>query len=107
MKGRGILEYIPFKDTALARSLALKPWWDSWTESELKLLSPEAWLGRGHDLDCSFADTNLEGRWMAQYKNEKYLWAPATAEAEAAVGKLRKARHKCAWSTHNLLFQSC
>ena len=51
MKRRGILECIPFKDTALAWSQSLKPWWDSWTETELKLLSPEAWLGRGHDLD--------------------------------------------------------
>ena len=37
---------------------------------------------------------------MPQYKNGKYLWAPAPAAAEAAVEELRNSRHKRTFPTH-------
>jgi hypothetical protein len=100
MKGKSVIEYIPFNLTALERSPTLKPWLDSWTGNALEVLTPEGWFTRGHDLIDDDEGRNVEGLWLPSYQSGKYLWSPAPAAAAAAVEELRKSRHKRTCSTH-------
>ena len=92
MSGKPMAEFLPFHLSVLDRALDLLPWVKSWLGKSCKVLSPEGWFERGHNMGGG--QTNSDGVWMPVLQPGTFTWAPQPAAADAALEELRKARHK-------------
>jgi hypothetical protein len=100
MAGKRMLDFVPIHISPLDRSPTLKPWLKSFLGSEAEFLDPTGWFTRGHDLDESKWEVNIDGIKLPCLKTGTFVWTPPPCAALSAVEELRKARHKRQRSHH-------
>ena len=100
MAGKRMLDFVPIHMTALERSCHLKPWIETFIDTNAEWLTPSDWFSRGHDIDDGKFEINSDGLSLPCIKSGTFVWAPAPCAAEVAVEELRKARHKRQQSQH-------
>jgi hypothetical protein len=96
--GKDILSFILFHLSAVQRSAAVEPWIRSWLGPEAKLLQPEEWFERAHDILGEKLDR--KGFWRHEFKAGRFSWAPPPVAADVAIEELRKACIKRQHSFH-------
>jgi hypothetical protein len=96
--GAEMLSYIPLHLSAVDRHESMRTWLLSWIGSEMEILTPEGWYGRGHDHDGGEKDQM--GVWRLNTRPGVFVWAPPPAAAEVAIEQLRRALIKRQESTH-------
>ena len=100
MAGKRMLDFVPIHISPLQRSPTLKPWLMSFLGSEAEFLDATGWFTRGHDLDESEWEYNIDGMKLPCVKTGTFVWTPPPCAALSAVEELRKARHKRQRSHH-------
>jgi hypothetical protein len=98
MLGKTMTSYVPLSATALERSAGLEMWFRSWAGSDLEVLSPRDWFGRGQGIGGYL--TSKENVRLPFFKAGTFLWTPAPAVASVAMEELRRSRHKRENSVH-------
>ena len=104
MAGKKMLDFVPIHLTALERTPLLKPWLQSFMDTNVEWLTTKDWFTRGHDIIEGKFEMNTDGFALPCTKSGTFVWTPAPCAAEAAVEELRKARHKRQKSKHVLSF---
>ena len=100
MAGKKMLDFVPIHLTALERTPLLKPWLQSFMDTNVEWLTTKDWFTRGHDIIEGKFEMNTDGFALPCTKSGTFVWTPAPCAAEAAVEELRKARHKRQKSKH-------
>ena len=94
MAGQDMLHFVGLAKSAVERHPGVLDWIWSWTGREdLEPLTPEGWYEEGHGITGGSPDRR--GVWIPTYgpKNERCVWTPPPAVADAALEELCKARH--------------
>jgi hypothetical protein len=101
MAGANMLTFVDLARRGVDRHPALLDWLRTWTLSPLLVpLTPDGWFEEGHGITGREMDSRVV--WIPRHcmKGRIYLWSPAPAIADAALGELLKSRHKRTDLTH-------
>jgi hypothetical protein len=99
MAGENMLKFIPLNLSAIERSPALLPWFNTWMKEKIECLEPADWFQLGHDI----RGWTASGRDLFQrppLKAGVFGWFPPPAAADVAIEQLRIARIKRQASSH-------
>ena len=86
LQAKGMLQHIPYNQSALERCSKLLSWLKSWRGGDLEVLDSMEWFYRGHDLNGG--SYNQKGFWINEIKKGDFLWCPPPGAANIALEQL-------------------